>query len=248
MKTKYLILIGVVVFIFSAILNTPIALVYPKLNKNPGLLQLNGLSGSISNGSAGELTYNGRSVLSNVEWHFSPLSLLLGRLAFNIRGGHGLTVDGRVAATPFGPRADGLKTSGALSTALPLLSPLPLPVEGQFELTLNTLKFSGGYPTTAKGHLMLNSVHWTLGPTPAAIGDLSADIVTEKDQIVARFTPGEGAVEVGGEIRLLSDHNYEVDLQLKAKPNADQTLQNLLHTLGQADPQGYFHISSRGQL
>lgn len=249
MKSKFLILIGVLVFIISVALGTPAALLYSKLaGNNPGAVQLVGLEGSVSEGSAGELISNGRALLSGVRWRFAPLSLLLGRLAFHIEGGHETLVNGTVALTPFGPRADNLKTSGNIATTLPLITPLPVPIEGQFDLALSTLKLHGGYPTTMKGQLKLNSLHWTLGPNPLALGDLVADIVTEKDQIVGKFQPTSGPLDIGGEIRLLNDHNYEVDLQVKAKPNADATLQNLLHTLGQADTQGYFHIKSRGQL
>lgn len=250
MKRRNLILLGVAVFIVSLLLTAPVAVLYLRLVKTPGAVQALGLEGTLAQGRAAGVLINGQPRLHDVHWRLRPLSLLLARAAFHVDGsGDGITFDGKLARLIGGGiNVDDLRIAGALKGLLALSNDAGLPLAGQAGLTLGTLKIRGGYPTLASGKLELNGLQWTLAKDPLLLGDFVADIVTEKDVLIARLQPANGPIDAGGEIRLLADHSYEIDLQVKAKPTAEPLVQNLVRSLGQPDTQGFYHLRGRGQL
>ncbi len=249
MKTKHLLWIGAAVFVISLLFTAPVALLHAKLAPNAGGMQPVGLDGTLSDGSAASLLINGRPTVRNLHWRLRPLSLLLARAGFYVDGSGDLSFEGKAARLIGGGlNLDDLRAAGKLKSLLALIGNLPLPLDGQFGLVLDSARVRGGFPRSAAGELKLNNVQWTLSKDPLLLGDILAKIATEKNVIVARLEPVSGPLDLGGEIRLLADHSYEVDLQLKAKPTAEPLVQNLVRSLGQPDTQGFYHVRSRGQF
>ena len=100
----------------------------------------------------------------------------------------------------------------------------------------------------AGGAISIGRLRWALGRNPLVLGDFAITVSTEAGVIVARVAPTAGPLDVGGELRLNADRSFEVDLKIKAKPEAEPPVQNLVRTLGQPDTEGYFHIKTREQL
>lgn len=249
MKTRSLLLIGVAVFVLSLISTAPVALLYAKLVRGTPAVQPAGLAGTLFRGSASSLLLNGRPMLSNLHWQFHPLGLLLARASFGVESSGDVALAGTVAQRLLGGQSlSDLRGTGPLKALLAASGQVGLPVDGQFGLKLDSAQIRSGFLSSADGDLSLNGLRWTLAKDPILLGDFVAHISTANKQITATLESLAGPIEAGGEVRLLADRTYEVDLQVKAKPTADAFVQNLIRSLGQSDTQGFFHIRSTGSL
>lgn len=251
MKTRTLALIGVFAFLAFAIAHAPVAVLYGWFGPKAGPTQLFGLDGSLLEGRVAGIVVNGKPTLSDLHWRWHPLQLLLARAAFRVDGGgEALTLDSGVALLPGGGiNLTDARLAGGVKPVLGLAGQAFLPIDGQAGLTLDRLKLRKGFPTLAEGRLQLDRLAWTLAKDPLPLGDFEAVLTTESDRIIATVRPLSGPLDVGGEIRVLTaDRTYEVDLQVRPKPNAEAMIQNLVRSLGQPDPQGFWHIRTRGAL
>ncbi len=141
------------------------------------------------------------------------------------------------------------RVAGAMKALLGLAGMGYLPIDGQAGLTVDSLKLRKGFPTSAEGRLQIDRLAWSLSKEPLVLGDFQGLITTEGDRILTRVSPLSGPLDVSGEVRLLTvDRAYEVDLQIKPKADAPAMVQNLVRSLGQPDPQGYWHVRSKGNL
>ncbi|MDP3294264.1 MAG: type II secretion system protein N [Nevskia sp.] len=250
MSTRSLLWIGVGSFLAFLIATAPIASIYPRIAAPDSPLQLSGLSGSVFSGSAGSLSYQGRNLAKPLNWTFSPLALIAARLGFHIDGSvDGLLFDGHVARTLGGNIVvSSLAASGGLKGLLALSADAQLPIDGEVGVKLDTLTLVEKFPKQASADIDIARLRWTLGRSPLVLGDFKMLVSTEAGVIVAKVSPTAGPLDVGGELRLNTDRSYEIDLKVKAKPEAEPAVQNLVRTLGQPDTEGYYRIKSRAQL
>lgn len=250
MKTRTLILTGVASFVGFLIAAAPVAAIWPRVAGQVPALNLSGLSGTVFEGEASAASVGGRIVGRPLHWTFSPWSLLAAQLGYRVAGSlDGLIYEGRVAKSLSGATlVDTMLASGSLKGLLALTGDVGLPLDGEVDAEIDSLKLVGGFPQRVSATIRVGGVRLRLGPNPDALGDFTLDVKTEADVIVARVSPTAGPLDVGGELRLLADRSYEVDLKVKAKPEAPPSVQNLVRTLGQADTDGYFRIKQRAQL
>lgn len=250
MKTRTLLWVGIGSFLAFLIATAPIATIYPRIAPANVPLQLNSLSGSVFVGSAGSVDYQGRTLAKPLNWTFSPLALIAAQLGFHVDGSaDGLLFDGRVARTLGGNIViSSLTASGGLKGLLALSGDAQLPIDGDVGIKLDKLILAAQFPKQADAELTIARLRWTLGRSPLLLGDFAVTVSTEAGVIVAKVAPTAGPLDVGGELRLNTDRSYEIDLKVKAKPEAEPAVQNLVRTLGQPDTQGYYRIKSRAQL
>lgn len=250
MKTRSLVLIGLLSFVGFVVVSAPVATIWPRIAARQPTLNLSGLSGTLFDGSASAVSVQGRMVARPLHWTFSPLSLLAARLGFHVDGAlDGLRFDGKVARTLGGEIAvDAMQGTGSLKGLLNLTGDTFLPVDGDVVISIDSLRLANNFPKQLAGELRIGNVRWSLTKEPQLLGDFAIAIATEADVIVARVSPTAGPLDVGGEIRVMADRNYEVDLKVKAKPEATPAIQNLVRTLGEADTEGYFRIKTRASF
>ncbi|MDH4458294.1 MAG: type II secretion system protein N [Nevskia sp.] len=250
MKARSLILVGIFSFVGFVIASAPVATLWPRIASMQPALNLAGLSGSVFAGSASAVSVNGRTVARPLRWVFSPLALLAARLGFHVSGGvDGLSFEGKVARTIGGDIAiSAMHGDGALKDLMTMVGSAFLPIDGDVALSIDSLRLVDRFPKQLAADLQIGNLRWTLTREPQLLGDFQVTISTEADVIVARVVPTAGPLDVDGEIRVMADRHYEVDLKVKAKPGAAPAIQNLVRTLGQADTEGYFRIKTRAQL
>lgn len=249
MKSRWLILLGVAVFLATLIVHAPVAVLYGYLRPANFEVEVIGLDGTLGAGSAAAIVVDGRPLVRNLRWDLQGLSLLLGRLAFAVSAdGDGLVAEGRVALPLWGGvELSDLRASGALRPLLATLS-VVAPIEGQFGLDAQKVTVRGGLPVVAEGTLTIQRLSWNLGRNPLPIGDFQAQATTADDGIGVRIGTLGGPLDLGGDAHLRHDRGYDAHLQIKAKADAPAPLVNLLATLGAPDTQGYYHVRRQGQL
>ncbi len=251
MKSRYLLMIGLIAFGLSLIATAPAATLYGWLapKEPPPLIQPSGLSGSLFKGQAELLRYLQRPVLSGLSWELEAMSLLTGRLAYRLLARDPqLPLAGRVAIGLGGAHIDDFKMAGGIRALAAIAGQPFVPVNGQAALDLRRLRLEQGWPRDAEGSLQVVGLAWTLARDPVALGDFEASFTREQDDLVSLIRTLSGPLDLNGDARLKADRSYELHLQLRPKPDAPPMVQNLVRSIGTADAQGYFHIRRQGQM
>ncbi|TDU31583.1 type II secretion system protein N (GspN) [Panacagrimonas perspica] len=252
MKRSSLIILGLLIFVGTLIFHTPAPRLYgwAANSLTASGIQLQGVEGTLSAGQATEISLQNRPLVRDLAWTLRKLPLLLGRASFTLSGGRdGQLIDGVASVVPSGTLTlSDFKLVTPLTEALSAAGYPYMPVEGQLGLDLGTLKLRKGWPEKAQGTLTLKALGWKLGREPVLLGDFEAVLDNETAGVKADIRSLTGTLEVTGEAHFGSDRSYEMNLQMRPKPNAPPMVGNLVRNLGQPDSQGWYHLRRQGSL
>lgn len=250
MKPARLILFGLAVFVAAALLHAPVDRVYgwiaPALAQSS--VQLFGLGGTLSAGSAARVNLRNQPALNDLAWSLRPLHLLLGRASFHLNGGsQGSLLDGKVSLVPSGTLTlSDTQFTAPVAALAALFGQANLPLQGQAGVQIETLRLRRQWPDRAQASATLRGLGWQLGRDPVVFGDYQALIENDTAGIKATIGTLAGALDVTGDARLAHDRKYELHLQMKPKPDAPPLVVNLVRNLGQPDAQGWYHLRRQG--
>lgn len=248
MRTLY-VLAGTLTFIFSLVLLAPAATVYGWLQPKLGdAVTLAGVDGSLREGSAATVLVGGRPLIEKLHWKLSLGELLLMRIGLDLDSSGPTLMAGHVSKGFGVVRGHDLRITSGLKSLMGAFGQPFAPVDGQASLELTRLKLLGNWPSDTEGSLRVQGLAWTLARDPIVLGDFQADIKPDGNDIVALVHTLSGALDVNGDARAKADHSYELHLQLRPKGDAPPLVLNLLRSLGNPDPQGYYHLRRDGKL
>lgn len=244
-------LLGLAVFAVSAVLQLPAERLHAWVTAGIGKpVALQGLSGTLSAGRATQIDVQGQPVLQDLAWQLQALRLLMGRASFHLTGGRdGARMDGTAYIVPSGTLTlSDFRLDAPVRSVLAAAGQPFLPFEGQAALDLTSLKLRQGWPSRAEGLLELRGLSWKLGREPVLLGDYETKFENETGGVKATVRSLGGPLEVGGEGRVGDDRSYELNLQLRPRPDAPPMVGNLARNLGEPDAQGWYHLRRRGNL
>lgn len=252
MKLKPALILGAVALLCGLIIYAPAAFLYRwtlPTNDASGV-EYYGIQGTLAHGDVAAINVKGRTIVSDLHWAFKPLWLLLAQRAFEITGGGDQTaLNGTIRLGPTGTTTfSGLHATMSLKALLAAAGQLFLPLDGQIELDLNSLKLKDNQIKSTEGTAQLRGLAWTLAKDPLVLGDYEANSTTENDTVIVTIKSVAGPLDTSGEIKLTADQTYQVNLQYRAKPQADAMLRNLISSAGQPDAQGWTHYRAQGRL
>jgi general secretion pathway protein N len=212
----------------------------------PPQLRLSGIDGSVWRGTAIEGAANDL-YLRNLEWSFSPLGLLTGKVAYLARtelaGGH---LDARIAVGPGGSVTlsdlAGTLALEAFEESFQLKG-----FEGRLILDFERLTLADGVPREAVGTIAVQGL-LARKLSSAPIGDFRAQFVTGDDGISGVVSDESGVLDVDGTITVGSDRSYSLVGQVAAGPRAPAGLRQQLEYLGSPDENGRREFRIEGQL
>ncbi|WP_028006702.1 type II secretion system protein N [Solimonas flava] len=242
-------LVGALTFLVSLVLLAPAATLYGWLK--PGLgdkVALAGVDGTLRDGSAAVVLVSGRPLAEQLHWRLRLSDLLLGRLGAELDSRGGVLISGHISKGYNSVRAADLRIGAGLKPLLSAFGQPFAPIDGQASLDLPTLKLLDNWPVDANGTLRVQGLAWTLAKEPIVLGDYEATISRDGSDMVALVHTLAGSLEVAGDARAKADRSYELHLQLRPKADAPPLVQNLLRSLGNPDPQGYYHLRRQGKL
>lgn len=253
MKLRYLITLGVIVFVLALLLNAPAAVIYgwTQSKTTTPAVKLYGLQGTVSAGQMSGLFINQHPAFHDLHWQIKPAWLLLAHAAFHINSNNVQDIlDGDVRLSPLGTATfNNVRASMDLKSLLTAIGQPYLPIGGQVNLDLDTLQLKDNLPTQATGHVIVHDMAWTLARPQAMLGDFRADISTDNDNnILAKIASTAGTLDVKGDAKLATDKSYELHLQYRPKATAEAMVRNLLSSSGAPDNQGWYHFDQRGKL
>jgi general secretion pathway protein N len=252
MRRRWYVIAAIAAFVISLVVLAPAATLYSwfKPKQTPAAAEFLGLQGSVSEGRMAGLSINGHPALNDLHWTLKPLRLLLAQAAFQVQAGGDAALDGQVALTPWGGvNLDNLRTGMGVKGLLTIVGQPYLPVDGQTSLDLKGLRLRGHQLKSAEGEIRIHSLAWTLAKDPLILGDFNAHVSTDGGNVLVKIEPVSGDLEMNGDAKLtVADQSYEAHLQLRAKAGANPMLNNLLSSIGQPDPQGWYHLRQHGKL
>jgi len=250
-KKRWVVVLAVVAFLVTLVLHAPAALLYAWSQdpKQPSKVRLHGVHGTLAQGGFAALSVGNRPTLREVRWTLRPAWLALLRIAADFEAGDEAVLRVRVSRSVFGAlRLSGLNSAGSVKSLLQMLGQPVLPVEGQARLDLPLLRLDQGAPIEAEGSVEIENLTWTLAREPLPLGSFNAALSTDKQGIQVSFGSGPGPLEIGGSATLGGDRSYDLDLQLRPRPEAPAQLLTLVRSLGAADAQGWHHVRRKGTL
>lgn len=262
-------------YLFFLLYNIPAQQVVGWLSGDNQLpLTLQGISGTVWSGEADQVSFQ-RKPLGQMEWHFKPSRLILGKLAYGIElkqtgqqlqgtfiTGFGNSVrleevDALLLASqlPEWLQSLALITTGGAEDLL-LANQLPgwlqqrqISVDGKVRAQQLDLAFTDGQLTAAEG-----SLQWLEGavrsPLNLTVGDLQADLTTDEasGDITAAVRDLKGSVAIQAEVSLKPDGNFQVKGKLKPGDKADPGLTGALQAIGRRQPDGTIQLNYAGKM
>lgn len=251
MKTGFLIGLGALSFLLAAFLLMPAARLHTHLVAASPAAMLHGLEGSLLNGRAsGGVVVNGRMLLRELSWQFSPwqLPLLRAVLALDGRGADAevkavvrASVSGNVSARAVDARF-GLGTLAALA------GQSYVPLEGETRVRLDRLAWPKDSAPRAEGRVELRNLRWTLAQQPLMLGEYEATLNGDDTTLTVNLATLSGPLELEGTITVDANRTYQMDVRLRPKAEADPSLVSLVRSIGPADGQAWHRLKRSGKL
>ncbi|MEO1035499.1 MAG: type II secretion system protein N [Pseudomonadota bacterium] len=213
----------------------------------PGV-EIDGVAGSVWRGQITRLAVNGEPV-APLAWRLDPLALLSGRIEAAVevypRGG---AITGTLVATRNQAlEARDLKINGALQhiaggTSLG-------PILGDIDAQFDKLAVAPAGLTAAIGFVAIDNLRYPVN-APYALGGFQLDCNDESGPPVecALRDQGDGPLEVNANLALGPARAYQLDGQVRARPNAPPELRQGLVFLGPADANGFHELQFEGSL
>lgn len=243
-----LIALGVAVFVLSLALSAPADRLLAWFAPADATVQPRGLSGTLSSGHAAQIDVRGLPAVRDIAWEMQAWRLLLGRASFKLSGGaDGMLIDGDAALVPSGTLTlSEFRLASPLKVLLNAAGQGLLPVEGTVGTEISSLKLREQWPDSADGVVTVRGLGWKLGREPVLLGDYEALLENETAGIKASVRSLGGPLEVSGDARVGHDRSYDLNLKMRARPDAPPMVGNLVRNLGQPDAQGWYHLRRRG--
>lgn len=251
MTRRILIVVGAVAFVLNLLWSAPAGILYAWFGPKSDVVAAAGISGSLGRGHMAALLVRGQPALENLSWHWQPAWLLLGRIRFDIEGGGSdLQIHGSLQDSFGGISLRNAVINGNLSKLISISPLVFAPVSGMVDAQIERARWHRGALAELEGVINAQRVHWTLAQPPFLLGDYVAHIATGDDAINAEVTTQSGPLSISGEAHLVTaSGTYSLDLLLHSEgASSNPLLLNLLHSLGNPDAQGHYHIHSGGTL
>ena len=211
-------------------------------------LSLQELTGTVWQGTAQQAIVN-NTAIGPVHWRFQPLSLLLGKVEFDLSTtGKSLLSSGSIGATITGtPFLSGFKGDSSANTLTSLFQLRAFTPTGRVKFDLPKVQFENNRLSHAEGRIQWNEAGITQ-PAMVSIGQVAIDLMTDGDGIHGQLSDMDASIAISGKVDLLKDGRYQVRGQLQPKPTTPPDLASALNMLGQANARGGVDLHFDGQL
>ena len=219
----------------------------------PRALSIQGVQGSVWQGSANQVSWQGTS-LGQLQWNIHPSQLLMGSAQAEVRFGQGSTMGLRGQGV-VGYRFSGVYAKDTIAS-IPaqyavdqLALPLPLDLGGQIELSISDLTVTGIEASMPSCQQATGALVWSGSEaiTPIAqldVGPVVVDIGCDAGVISLNGAQQSRQVSAQFETKLEPQQNGRINYQVTGwfKPEADfpTNLSSQLKWLGNPDSQGRY--------
>jgi general secretion pathway protein N len=243
---KRLLVLGVAGFLIGLLVSAPARLIAFVL---PANVALDGLSGTVWNGSARQLAVDNMAI-GKLDWQVTPSSLLRGRLGLEVSiqlpdgalsGKAALGLRGIITVRDF----KGSLPLGYVTTDFPAGM-----LDGRISVMIEQAEILDGWPVRIKGVVALGNLLQNI-PKPMPLGTYSATFDGENTgdgAVKGVIATRSGPLAVDGELVLGSDRSYSLDASVGETAETPADLKSMLPLTGEKLADGRYHLRFSDKL
>ena len=209
-------------------------------------LSLSAVSGSVFNGAAGRVSYQGTD-LGSARWEFLPSALLTGRVEYHVGFSAPAGTGQANAGVTFAGNAYGhdIDVSFSPDQIIDRYSPVVVESSGIINVLVESFRLSDGFPHEFTGRVVWKSAA-ILAPVEMIFGDTVLTAQNIGGELVGRIESA-GDFEVSGEVAIAPGGAYRVDLLLAPEAGVSRQTISLLESTTTVQPDGNYRLRSSGQ-
>ena len=245
-RAGFFIVFGIVIYLLILVFTLPAVQLDDYIEAQvPGLL-LSAVSGSVFNGQAGHVSYQGRA-LGSARWHFLAQALLTGRVEYHLDISTPAGPGKANAGVTFAGKAYGHDIDLTLlpDQVINNFSPVVVRTSGEIKLLIETLEMSDGFPEELDGKAVWKGAA-ILEPVEMILGDTVMDMQSIGGELVGRID-NEGGFDVSGEVALAPGGQYRFDLLLSPDAGVSEETVLLLENTTTVQADGNYRLRGSGQ-
>ena len=248
-RVLWLVMLGVITYGVFLIAKFPMAVAYQAARAYlPDSVQLYDLQGSLFSGQGTALVAD-RVTLDPIGWKFHPVSLLKGRLAYQLELNSAAgPLAARIAVTATGTLLlQNVTGQLSLAEALRMGGEDEPRADAWLRPQFEEIRRDRDGRLQISGKLLLQNLVWN-GNGQIALGGLVLDPSGEGPPWKIRIVDDGGPVRVTGEAEFGEGNSYRLNVVLTARDTAATDVENILVLLGPADAQGRHLVDMQGQF
>ena len=242
-----LIALGVAAYLLILVTTFPAARLTGMLEQRLSDLSILAVSGSVFSGKAGRVVWQDLD-LGSMHWQFSPLALLLGRVEYSVELMHPANA-GQLAAgmTLFGNAyVHNLDLKLLPDRIINHHSPVEVQTGGEWWLDFEEIDVNDVFSGSTSG-----TIAWQdaviLAPVNMVLGQLKLDVQGNNAALLGEIVEG-GALGASGNVSLLVDGGYQLDITLQPGPDATAETFDMLEDGALLQTNGNYLIRQSGQF
>ncbi len=250
MKPKHYVITGVITYIFFLITALPATTVTNLLGESVQEIKLQGVNGTIWNGSARRITISSKYIINNANWSFCSWRLLTAEACIELdasyqnrplQGQFGIGITGSFVARDLYTEID--------AQSLGNLAGLPLgELDGLISIQLESANWTYQQTPTAVGNIHWKNATVTIAEE-AKLGDVEITLVESDDfPLMATINNKGGHININGESHVSGDGSYNIELKLSPNNSASKNLRSSLGLFAEQQSDGTFVVKNTGNL
>ncbi len=238
--------IGLLAFALFLLARAPASVVASRLP--PGLLQFQGLQGTIWHGQAQQVLTQDLA-LGRTEWRWAPTSLLSGGFGYRFT----TSLDGHEISGVAAGGIDGNLRLSDVQGQVPLAALAATMPTGFFtglvEFDVRDALLEKYWPIRIDAEVKVNQLAALTTNPPTQLGDFQLLFDEQQDfPLQARVESLGGPLGAEGELTLGADRRFGLDLRLAPEPGASSAISNMLRFIGPPDAEGRHRLKHSGRL
>lgn len=249
MKKRYYVLIAIISYLVIFITTLPARSITPLLNANPQL-SLQGVTGTLWNGTASMIAINNKLKLSDTRWNLIGWKILTGKIAVELNSHYqGNDINAEVGSSFLGSYFINDLTARLTASELAQLANIPLiQLSGEISLDIKHAQWKQGSLPVATGEIDWNNATVTVAET-VALGNVSITFgESDKQQLNAEIKNQGGDIKISGNAQLIPEANYAVNIKLLPSSSANDNIKRSLGLFAKKQRNGEFLFVNTGSL
>jgi general secretion pathway protein N len=250
MKPRHYVITSVITYIFFLIITLPATTVTSLLDESVPQINIQGVDGTLWNGSARRISISSKYVVDNVNWSFCSWRLLTAEACINIdatyqnrpiQGQLGIGITGALIARNLHTEID--------AQSLGNLAGLPIgELDGLISIQLESASWAREQTPDAVGNIHWKNAAVTIAET-TKLGDVEITLVESDDfPLVATINNKGGQISLDGKSHISDDGSYDLELKLSPNNTTSKNLRSSLEMFAEQQNDGSFVVKNTGNL
>lgn len=250
MRTKHILVMASLGYFIFLLILTPAANIIPLLNNKSTGITMSGISGSLWAGSVDKI-YLKNQTIQSLAWGLNPFSLLLANLSTNVEASvKGQLITSQVDYALFS-KVTSLNNLHSSINASELKELLKLPL-GEFSGIID-IDLSDVTLAAKKLPLINGSINWSNATLTLsekiAFGQVSLKLNSaDNGDLIGKLSNTQGELGIIGDIKVLTNKQYTIDIKLTPRANASNELKSILSLIAPRKVKSSHIIQRTGSL